>query len=84
MNFYKIELYNYEHYFSIFITITAYGPQGAKENAEYLLEQMFKDPDQWMINSVMEEKNSKNLLTNKRFCDIIKPQKRKRGKQNDY
>lgn len=57
MNLYKIELYNYEHYFSIFITINAYGPRSAKENAECLLEQMFKDPDQWTVDSVIEEKN---------------------------
>ena len=57
MNLYKVELYNYEYYFSIFITITACGPRGAKENAEHLVEQMFKDPEQWMVNSVTEEKN---------------------------
>ena len=57
MSFYKVELYNYEKYFSVFITITAYGPNSAKENAEYLIEQMFRDPDDWTINSVIEEKN---------------------------
>ena len=57
MSYYKVEMYNHEKYFSVFIIITAYGPHSAKENAEYLLEQMWKDPDDWIINSVIEEKN---------------------------
>lgn len=57
MNFYKVELYNCEYYFSIFITTTAYGQRGAKENAQYLIEQMFKDPDQWTVENIIEEKN---------------------------
>ena len=57
MNIYKVELYNYEYYFSIFITVTAYGPRGAKENAQHLVEHMFKDPDQWTVENIIEEKN---------------------------
>ncbi len=57
MNFYKVELYNCEYHFYFFITITAYGPRNAKENAEYFLEQMCKDPDDWMVNSVIEVKD---------------------------
>lgn len=57
MTCYKVEMYNYECGFSVFIIITAYGPNSAKENAEYLLEQMWKDPDDWTINSIAEEKN---------------------------
>lgn len=57
MNYYKIEMYNYEKYFSVFITITAHGPNTAREYAEYLLEQMWKDPDDWTINSVIEVKD---------------------------
>lgn len=57
MTYYKIEMYNYEKGFSVFITITAYGPNTVRENAEYLLEQMWKDPDNWTINSITEEKN---------------------------
>jgi len=57
MNYYKVEMYNYEKSFSIFITITAYGLRSAKENAEYLIEQMCKDPDDWIVYDVTEENN---------------------------
>ena len=57
MNDYKVEMYNYERGFSIFITIKAIGPITARESAEYLLEQMWKDPEDWMINSIREEEN---------------------------
>lgn len=57
MDYYKIEMYNDELYFSIFITIQAYGYQDAKDKAEYLLTQMWKNPDVWMIGFVIEEKN---------------------------
>ena len=57
MGYYKVEMYNHEKHFSIFITITACGPNDAKRIAEYLLEQMWKDPDDWMVNYIIEEKN---------------------------
>ena len=57
MTYYKIEMYNYEHSFSVFITITAFSPQDAKEKAEYLLEQMWRDPEDWMVDYIIEEKN---------------------------
>lgn len=57
MTYYKVEMYNYEKCFSVFITVTAYGRNHAQENAEYLLEQMWRDPDDWMIDSITEEKN---------------------------
>lgn len=57
MNCYKVEMFNYEKYFSVFITITAHGPVTAREYAEYLLEQMWREPDDWTINSITEEKN---------------------------
>ena len=57
MTYYKIEMYNHEKGFYVFITITARGLHDAKENAEYLLEQMWKDPDEWMIDYIIEEKN---------------------------
>ena len=57
MTYYRVEMYNYKHGFSVFITITAYGLNDAKEKAEYLLEQMWKDPDEWMVDYVIEEKN---------------------------
>ena len=57
MSFYEVELYNHEHHFSIFITITAYGTRSAKENAEYFLEQMCKNPSQWVVNNIIEEQN---------------------------
>ena len=57
MGYYKVEMYNHEKHFSIFITITACGPNNAKRIAEYLLKQMWKDPDDWMVNSIIEEKN---------------------------
>lgn len=57
MGYYRIEMYNHEKCFSVYITITAHGPNTAKEYAEYLLEQMWRDPDDWMINYVIEVKD---------------------------
>ena len=57
MGYYRVEMYNYEKCFSVFITITAHGPNTAREYAEYLLEQMWKDPDGWTINYVIEVKD---------------------------
>lgn len=57
MNYYKVEMYNHEKHFSIFITITAYGPNDAKQIAEYLLEQMWRDPDDWMVDYIIEVKD---------------------------
>ena len=57
MGYYKVEMYNHEKYFSVFITITACGPNDAKRIAEYLLEQMWKDPDDWMVNYIIEVKD---------------------------
>ena len=57
MNYYKIELYNHVYHFSVFITITAYGEQSARENAEYFLKQMCKSPNLWMVNNIIEVKD---------------------------
>lgn len=62
MNYYKVEMYNYEKCFSVFITITACGPNDAKQIAKYLLEQMWREPDDWTIDSIREEKNFEKTL----------------------